>query len=318
MDGYMNNPKPRTKTQKSLFRRKKLKREYDEWILGDQLYEKKKKSSITLGVVPGVVVEERRLKHMLYELARQRHEYNSKHIYNKKGFLDKQMNKSKSLRKALQHESLSRGWSVGERDVSFDDSSEGVSIEHGYVPKYNEKGILSRTRLGLMNKGDDKSNDGAFQWITLPPIDNSKPASRGTYIKTVKFDAVLPTSSSPRHSTHGSQPESRTQTFERYPSIYRERSKSLPTPSLIPWSAMKSTNIQPGTCLPPVTKDKRFIQLESILYPTYHGSRRLRSVQLSSMINNCDSLNIPAKGNKTSRKNMKKQIQQFLIQMGIV
>ena len=41
-------PKPKTKTEKSLLRRKKLKREYDEWIVGGKLYEKKKESSITL------------------------------------------------------------------------------------------------------------------------------------------------------------------------------------------------------------------------------------------------------------------------------
>lgn len=308
-------PKPKTKSEKSLLRRKKLKREYDEWILGNKLYEKKKSSSITLGGVPGVVVEERRLNNLLYELARQRHEYTSKHAYNKKIFFDKQMNKSDELRRAIEHEALNRGWSVGERDVSFDDSSEGISVTHGYVPKNSEKGILSKTRVSLLDKDKEKSGGGDFQWLTLPPIDD-KPNSQGTYIKTVKFDSVI-TTSSPRLSAHESYQRSREATFERFSGLHRERSKSLPTSSLIPWSQMKSTNIQPGKCLPAVSKDSRFKQLESLLYPTYHGSRTLKSVALPSIVENCNSLNIPAKNNKKSKKDMEKGIREFLVQMGI-
>lgn len=321
-DFHPHVPKPKSKSEKALIRRKRLRRDYDEWIHGGNLYDKKKESSITLGVVPGVVVEERRLGRMLNELARQRHEYKAQHNYNKKIFWDKQMNKSEDLRKALVHESLTRGWSVADRDISIDDSSAGVSIEHGYVPKYSEKGILSKTRVALLDyKGKSKREDSdaggnGIEWLTLPSIED-KLNSRGTYIKTVKFDALL-TNSSPKHSARSTFPLSRDPTFDRYPSIYRERSKSLPTPSLIPWERMNSTNIQPGKCLPPVSEDTRFVKLESLLDKPYHGSKRLQTVDVPAIVNNRNSLNVPAKHQKESKLEVERRIRQFLIQTGLI
>lgn len=315
-------PKPKTKSEKALIRRERLQRDFNDWIHGGNLYEKKKESSITLGVVPGVVVEERRLSQMLKELARQRNDYKCQYNYDKKVFWEKQMNKSEELRKALVHESLTRGWSVADRDVSIDDSSEGVSIVHGYVPKYSEKSILSKTRVALLDykaknkrEATDSSGNG-IEWLTLPNIED-KPSSRGTFIKTVKFDAQV-TDSSPRHSARSVLPQSRDTTFDRYPSIYRERSKSLPTPSLIPWGKIKSTNIQPGKCLPPVSKDTRFEKLESLLEEPYNGSKRLKTVKVPDIVSNCDSLFVPAKHENESKLEVEKRIRQFLIQSGLI
>lgn len=231
------------------------------------------------GLPTGNVIEERRLKEILFDLGKKRQQFISHNDYEQQRFLEGQRRKSYELRKALSDDALSRGWSVSNRNLLTREASSNMTTEN--------------TRVDQLEKMNSSSQKDVF--ITA----GDQERQTQSHGKMVSF----------------------VDDFKKPMDNFRQRSKSrsldpVSTP-LVPWSKMKSTSIQPGTHLPPLTEDPRFSLLEKKLSPVFYG-RRKKKKELGEVIDGLDALHIPSKMKRESRTVIGQRIRQLLKEQGII
>lgn len=300
----------RERINNAVIRRRKRARQIKEWMHGGNLYNVS--TTRPPGLPPNHFVEERKLEDALYDLGRKRLTYLSRYENERIVFIENQKRKSSAIRWRLaDRNSVSRGWTVTDRTLlTREDSSRNEFTAFGQTSKAETKEERDRVET-LVSRLDDGNEQQK-----MSKENSGNPSSRG---KMVQFTSIFPTEPNlSREQTNVTTRKiSRTPTFERLPSLHRERSKSrsLPMPSLIPWSKMKSTSIYPGNRLPPLTSDPRYNRLEKLLCPVYI-SKKYKDV--SSVIEKTEALHVPPKEVRPSRIQREARIKTFLKEYGIL
>ncbi|OWF39007.1 hypothetical protein KP79_PYT05317 [Mizuhopecten yessoensis] len=260
-------------------------RKIQQWVNSDEKPFGSKTDMIKVpGLPTGNVIEERRLKEILFDLGKKRQQYISHNEYEQQRFLEAQRRKSYELRKALSDDNLSRGWSVSNRNLLTREASSYLTTENtrvGQLDKINSSSLIDKQQDVFITAGDQERN----------------PPSQGKMVSFVSDLKKPPLADN-----------------------FRQRSKSRsldPTAvPLVPWSKMKSTSIQPGTHLPPLMEDPRFSLLEKKLSPIFHGRRKKKD--LGDVIEGLDALHIPSKMKQKSRTVIGQRIRQLLKEQGII
>lgn len=262
-------------------RKERALRKIQQWVNGDD--KGLKADSIRLpGFPTGNVIEERRLKELLFDLGKKRQQYISHNEYEQQRFLDAQRRKSNELRKALSDDILSRGWSVSNRNLLTRDTSSNPTSDN--TRAFDKMNSFSK-------------NEKQQIFITGDTEERDTQTSQG---KVVKFVNDL------------RQPP---QTASNYRTRSTSRSLDPTSTPLVPWSKMKSTSIRPGTHLPPLLEDPRFSLLEKTLSPIFQCTRQKALVDV---IDDLDALHVPSKLSKASRTAIGRRIRQLLKDRGII
>lgn len=300
----------RERINNAVVRRKKKAIKIQEWMHGGNLYNV---SNTRLpGLPPRYFVEERKLEDSLYDLGRKRMTYISRYDNERAVFIENQKRKSSAIRRRLaDRNSVSRGWTVTDRALlTREDSSRNEFTAFGQTSKAETKEDRDRIETLVSKFGDETEDE------KLPKENSGQPSSRG---KMVQFTSVFQTelNISREQTRETTRKISRTPTLDRLPSIHRERSKSksLPMPSLIPWSKMKSTSIYPGNRLQPLTSDPRYNRLEKLLCPVY-VSNKYKDV--SSVVEKIEALHVPPKQIHPSRLEREARIKHYLKEYGLL
>lgn len=304
--------------EKSTERRKRLLRQINDWIHDDSPYQID--YSTAIGLPTAHIILERRLEQYLFELGKKRQKFINHCDYDKHVFIEKQKRKSSALRRCLSvSDRSSRGWTVGasqdiltredswltqEKGENENNKLDGDSEQNNsflITQMFNDEQELSKTRLGLMNRGKEGE--------VVPP----KPISRGKSVQFMQSSLYNTTAERSEPIKPPSKPPSK---LERLPSIMRERTNSsLPPPVKVPWSLMKSTSIAPNSHLPPLMSDPRYTKLEKLLCATYEDEKFARTAPVTKQL---DSLHVSPKIIKKRSSEVDRKIRQFLIERGLI
>ena len=321
--------KKRERIEKAVYRLRRKRQKIQEWMYGGHVYDIAPSVARRPGMPPMNIIEERRLGETLFDIGKKRLEYITSYENEQYRFREKMKRKSSAVRRQMVNNSdvISRGWSVADQSLGREDSSHAVSgirkkTSRGESREPRQNTIVE-TAISMQNLQKEPTQQ------TENKEKNTRQSSRGKAVQFSVFQTEAHFSREPskivqtevhisREPTKEDRLLSRSPSmFERYPTMVRDKTKprSLTMSAVVPWDKMKSTSIQPGTLLPPITSDPRYKKLETLLSPVY-VSQKMKDI--TDIVKMFQALHVPPVNIRVSRLQREQQIKQFMKERGLV